>query len=570
MSIYNRKRTFEQLELSSLETKAPQMYFQDPANMSPFSLSSPDDSGFHYSCEDLVSNFDNTDLNNIQDVKDDNNVLSSVANLTLENILQHFPELPSFILHSQFPIFANLWLGFQKHTALAKEHTNRSYVQSWLTSTALQIHYHMVTLVKTASPKEQDPESSSRKLFSAFRRLKDRIEIMHEVFEIIERGRTIGQSPTEAIAPLVDAAAQIRKEVSYFKQTDQVIPVIDKDAVNLMRPDEVSMTDLSNSLLDTYNLMPYNNSSTTAAKNFIYPSTTTRLEQETYTSPVHVPYSHIQPSWMHYPSESLPATPSYKTHQYSQFMSLPNSPNCYSQQQAYSVQESVGTPANTIQTLSPYQSNSPLNTFSEINPTDEESSDMDIDECKSTPTIKEEDEEYVVSDCAEDEDWQEPSRSRKRSKRIAVRKANNRNINVVTARRPVVFEKQYTRRTATSYDAETTHYLKSVFFDIYSNRDKLTKEQRRQVQRETGLKPRNITYWFSNHKRRFQNSLQIFKKIVNESKGTVKNYNDFLVWRRSRGFSEDVLENEHKQILESLDNSPNGDVEEEEEEDVTV
>ncbi|KAI7850521.1 hypothetical protein BDC45DRAFT_517845 [Circinella umbellata] len=102
----------------------------------------------------------------------------------------------------------------------------------------------------------------------------------------------------------------------------------------------------------------------------------------------------------------------------------------------------------------------------------------------------------------------------------------------------------YTRRTATSYDADTTHYLKSVFFNIYSKRDKLTKEQRKQVQIHTGLKPRNITYWFSNHKRRFQNSLQVFKQAVHESKGKIKSYDDFLEWRRKRGLPEDILESE--------------------------
>ncbi|KAI9244479.1 hypothetical protein BDA99DRAFT_529067 [Phascolomyces articulosus] len=104
--------------------------------------------------------------------------------------------------------------------------------------------------------------------------------------------------------------------------------------------------------------------------------------------------------------------------------------------------------------------------------------------------------------------------------------------------------RQYTRRTATSYDADTTHYLKSVFFSIYSKRDKLTKEQRKQVQLHTGLKPRNITYWFSNHKRRFQNSLQVFKQAVRESHGKIKTYDDFLLWRRKKGLPEDVLDSE--------------------------
>ncbi|KAI7862570.1 hypothetical protein BDF14DRAFT_1527340 [Spinellus fusiger] len=101
-----------------------------------------------------------------------------------------------------------------------------------------------------------------------------------------------------------------------------------------------------------------------------------------------------------------------------------------------------------------------------------------------------------------------------------------------------------TRRTATSYDASTTHYLKSVFFSIYSKRDKLTKDQRREVQEQTGLKPRNITYWFSNHKRRFQTSLKVFKQTVRESGGRVKSYDDFLHWRSMHGLSSEVNEDE--------------------------
>ncbi|KAL0082169.1 hypothetical protein F4703DRAFT_1954434 [Phycomyces blakesleeanus] len=101
-----------------------------------------------------------------------------------------------------------------------------------------------------------------------------------------------------------------------------------------------------------------------------------------------------------------------------------------------------------------------------------------------------------------------------------------------------------TRRTATSYDVTTTHYLKSVFFSIYSKREKLTKDQRRQVQEQTGLKPRNITYWFSNHKRRFQTSLKVFKQTVRMSGGRVKTYDDFLRWRKIHGLGPEVNDNE--------------------------
>ncbi|KAL9540253.1 hypothetical protein MBANPS3_009782 [Mucor bainieri] len=67
------------------------------------------------------------------------------------------------------------------------------------------------------------------------------------------------------------------------------------------------------------------------------------------------------------------------------------------------------------------------------------------------------------------------------------------------------------KRTTTSYDAETTSYLKRAFFNYYSKQYKLTREQREAVIRETGLRSRNITYWFSNHKRRLGTELAIYR-----------------------------------------------------------
>lgn len=94
------------------------------------------------------------------------------------------------------------------------------------------------------------------------------------------------------------------------------------------------------------------------------------------------------------------------------------------------------------------------------------------------------------------------------------------------------------KRTVTSYDAQTSQYLKSVFFEVYSKQSKLSKEQRVAVQEKTGLPSRNITYWFSNHKRRFQDSLEIYRKAVIDSKGSINCYEDFIQWRKDRGLSE--------------------------------
>ncbi|ORY99419.1 hypothetical protein BCR43DRAFT_489249 [Syncephalastrum racemosum] len=115
------------------------------------------------------------------------------------------------------------------------------------------------------------------------------------------------------------------------------------------------------------------------------------------------------------------------------------------------------------------------------------------------------------------------------------------------------------RRTATSYDAETTHYLKSIFYKSYSVRDKLTKEERQEIQDKTGLKPRNITYWFSNHKRRFQPSLNEFKRLHRETQGRVATFDDFVRWRRLRGLTDEVMESVEESEEDQKEDNDNKD-----------
>lgn len=490
-----------------------------PVNVSSLS-NSPD---LQFSCQDF--NETTIDSLSIQEEYQKDDFLPP----SLDELLCQFPDLPSFINHHDFQMFSNIWFEFQKNIMIAREPSHRLFVQTWLESTALQIHFMMVTIVNANTPIiKENVEASPRRMFSALRRLKDRIEIMHQVFQIIENGRvSFGQSPSEAIEPLIEAAMKIKRDVSYLSNFSEKIPIIRKDKVNLANPDNVTMNEISNTVMDTYNLMPYNNSITTAANNLIsVPS----LQQD------FTPFTHIQPAWIHQTS-SLPVTPSTSSNnRLNTFFSLPASPTCTHEMS--SVDGTAFTPCNTI------QSNSPLNTLSEFN-----NSDFDLEEDINI----EDDDEYIISDAPEDEDYKEHKHEKRQRYYLGPRNSKGKRTNVVT--KQLGIEKQFTRRTATSYDAQTTHYLKSIFFDIYSNRDKLTKDQRRQVQKETGLKPRNITYWFSNHKRRFHNSLLVFKKIIKDSNGSVKNYDDFLEWRRARGLSEEVLETEHLKILNSIDDS---------------
>ncbi|KAI9269963.1 hypothetical protein BY458DRAFT_572313 [Sporodiniella umbellata] len=104
---------------------------------------------------------------------------------------------------------------------------------------------------------------------------------------------------------------------------------------------------------------------------------------------------------------------------------------------------------------------------------------------------------------------------------------------------------QRKKKKITAYNAEITTYLQSVFFDIYSKQSKLTKQQRREVQEKTGLPSRNITYWFSNHKRRFQISLNQFKKKHTDSSLT---YLDFIKWRRKQSLPDHEISQSPKKL----------------------
>ncbi|KAL1932512.1 hypothetical protein VTP01DRAFT_8190 [Rhizomucor pusillus] len=195
------------------------------------------------------------------------------------------------------------------------------------------------------------------------------------------------------------------------------------------------------------------------------------------------------------------------------------------------------------------QQSSGTSTVVETEDNDTEYEPTEGDE-SSEPEDDDDDDEYT-------ETKQRTARHRSKNKKRQPRRRSSSSTTTTQlqqacfVRRPRTTRK-FTRRTATSYDAETTHYLKSVFFNIYSQREKMSKDQRRQVQEQTGLKPRNITYWFSNHKRRFQASLLVFKHTVRESKGKVKTYDDFLQWRRQRGLPDDVSESEAKAIFNGL------------------
>jgi hypothetical protein len=276
------------------------------------------------------------------------------------------------------------------------------------------------------------------------------------------------------------------------------------------------------------------------------------------------PLPHVHPSWLQIsPSWSVPVTPSAEINSV-QFMSVPVSPawknnSSYAPvptQQASSVGPCATFPASVDESMiySQESSATPLsqNTYSSSAynySSDEFSRDTDEESARAS-TPDETDDEYVLDEVVDEEnDSLEKRRQSKRAKKMrsghhtaAKSKTQLKKSTRGTSKNPTTNkEHSPARRTATSYDWKTTLYLKSVFYEAYSIRDKLTKDQRREVQKVTGLKPRSITYWFSNHKRRLTNARQKFREARRRG---IKTYQEFINWRISQGLPEEVQPDE--------------------------
>ncbi|KAF1796653.1 hypothetical protein FB192DRAFT_1466407 [Mucor lusitanicus] len=473
-------------------------------------------------------------------------------------MMQDFPDLSSFVCHPDFNGFARIWLEYQRHIHMAQHPEQRSAVSAWLKMAALQLHFCLVTLVRSSPDRNEEAAS----MFSAFRRLKDRVEIMHSVITIVENGRLLGQSPLEAIAPLMAQADEIKRNVDYFVQEQNVIPVLNEQTnlVELRDPNQVSMAHLSKDLVSTYNMMPYNADTSALATGTNTPIDPTAVLYEAnqndqtdlvLMSTAAPELTGLQPDAATDLSASATPASFYVPSQQSTALAAAaaatgtnNSANQFGFETPLTQDSTESTPLTIYTIQAPYNTDEELSSFSPtcgslttVSPINTLSDDDDADlgqeeeEDCPTPDTDDDDDYSQLSEMEDDDDESGPNSKdlRSTSSRTAASQTTG---------------SQKTRRTATSYDAKTTHYLKSIFFDIYSTRDKLTKDQRRRVQQETGLKPRNITYWFSNHKRRFPHSLNVFKKTVQETQGQVKTYDDFLVYRRLHGLPEEVQDTE--------------------------
>lgn len=483
-------------------------------------LSSPSDFSLNYPPPDVSHHVDPSSL------------LSPRPPVSLSLLLEHFPDLPKFLSHPQFPCFVRLWYQFQQGIALAKEPAFRPAVQENLQHLTVQAEGILQQVFywqhHQGDQTYNDPESDTTLLLTALCRLKERVEVMQQVLQIIENGRVwFNQDPKQAVMPILQAVIKERQE--QYHQQQQV------HAMSMGSSSSSSSSDAGSSTCDV------------AAA-----AVTTVSEDMSYIHPAALSASSPQDQV----SSAGLTIESYST--FTGTAAVKDGDVDVATTATIASASVTKKPESVDQPVD--QDTQAVTTSDGIEDTISTLSVMDIDDDGD-------DTEYEQPEESDDDDeYIEPLPRRRSTRRRSTRQhnqemsdqdgeedneiiqeqgtalANRRRSSSTT--KTVSATRSYPRRTATSYDAETTHYLKSVFFSIYSKRDKLTKDQRRQVQLHTGLKPRNITYWFSNHKRRFQTSLKVFKRTVGESNGKVKTYDDFLAWRREHNLPEEVLDHE--------------------------
>ncbi|KAI8141899.1 hypothetical protein BJV82DRAFT_714723 [Fennellomyces sp. T-0311] len=86
-------------------------------------------------------------------------------------------------------------------------------------------------------------------------------------------------------------------------------------------------------------------------------------------------------------------------------------------------------------------------------------------------------------------------------------------------------------RTKTSYDQATTYLLNTLFFETFGHGTKPSKRERSRIQRKTGISSRHLTYWLSNHKRRYKGELDAYRRLLAD--GKVHDYDSYNKYRNN-------------------------------------
>ncbi|KAI8150310.1 hypothetical protein BJV82DRAFT_586709 [Fennellomyces sp. T-0311] len=475
----------------------------------------------------------------------------------LEVLLTHFPEMTHFIFHPCFKPFSDYWLHFQRCVALAEFPESRAAVEQDLGIMVIELHNLVVTIFQS-QPQQyvpEDCESSTPYIIAAVLKLRERVEVMQHTLRFLENGRLLGKDPLTTLVPYLqyittlcqqqnvtpDTSMQGMQSQFYVNPAALMQPWPEANDLSLIAPiqplplpSQPQVQQLPMQSQQQFDIPPIQQQQ----QFHVLPM---QLQQVQLQS---MPLQQVQSLPMQLqvqPQQMLPQSMQVESTPEAAVLPLPSPPRSVAQAEI----QQLETKHHIPQPETPPDSSSAEEVCDTPMSIDDEDDELDDDNDADyrDDDDHEETEEEVID---EDDEYIEPeAKLASRRRRVPRVKQSSEGAVVKRPRAP----RHYTRRTATSYDAETTHYLKSIFFSIYSKRDKLTKDQRRQVQQHTGLKPRNITYWFSNHKRRFQTSLHVFKETVRASNGKIKTYDDFLRWRLDRGLPEEVMESE-------LDNIP--------------
>ncbi|CAO3579716.1 unnamed protein product [Absidia cylindrospora] len=424
----------------------------------------------------------------------------------------HFQDLPTFIHHPDFDHFAYCWMESQHYIGLSKYIECRPTAMAWFATSSIQLS-SIASNYPLSAPNE-DPEASTPRIKAAYQRLVHYFNVMHKVIDTIEQGRLMNRSPQEVMLPIFNQLL----EKSFSQQHQQ-----------FGTPYSFQFQDAL-----TYDSSPP--SSVLRAPISVLPS----LHHSATSTPQVLEFP---PNHQHLQSEdfltlSSPITPNGSDTMSSLFWTYPVSTH-QEQQQQHPFDSLSASPPDTIKNEEQSDSMSTITTM-ELDPyryyqphsmddSSQEDQDSEYQQSSIEDDDNDDDDEYDNMDI----DGQ-PTKSDTKMRTTANRSSN-----------PTQQNRRAESKDRASASASTTSWCSYPRRGrtATSQRDKLTKDQRRQVVEKTGLKPRNVTYWFSNHKRRFQAALEVFKKLVAESNGKIQTYDDFIQWRKENGLSEDITDN---------------------------
>jgi hypothetical protein len=124
-----------------------------------------------------------------------------------------FPSLLSFIGHVFFPLFSKMWIDFQNNLLLANDPSYRLQILFWYNCVSSEIQRVLETILHSSSNNE-NLDSRSKNMFSAFRLLKDLIKEAHQEIQAIqaaEEGLILcGQDTSSTIWPLTEGTENLK------------------------------------------------------------------------------------------------------------------------------------------------------------------------------------------------------------------------------------------------------------------------------------------------------------------------------------------------------------------------